>query len=121
LERVHVVLRRQDDDYCDPLELRGDSALGIPGLLNVLRAGRVAIANALGSGLLSSGALMGFLPAICRKLLGEELAMPSVGTWWCGEKPALDYVRENVRTPMSRRKWSICRKVQPGVVRTNVA
>ena len=95
LERVHVILRRQDDDYCDPLELRGDSALGIPGLLNVLRAGRVAIANALGSGLLSSGALMGFLPAICRKLLGEELAMPSVGTWWCGEKPALDYVREN--------------------------
>ena len=95
LKRVHVVLRRQDDDYCDPLELRGDSALGIPGLLNVARAGRVVIANALGSGLLSSGALMGFLPAICRKLLGEELAMPSVGTWWCGEKPALDYVREN--------------------------
>jgi uncharacterized circularly permuted ATP-grasp superfamily protein/uncharacterized alpha-E superfamily protein len=95
LKRVHVVLRRQDDDYCDPLELRGDSALGIPGLLSVARAGRVVIANALGSGLLSSGALMGFLPAICRKLLGEELAMPSVGTWWCGEKPALDYVREN--------------------------
>ena len=95
LKRVHVVLRRQDDDYCDPLELRGDSALGIPGLLNVARAGRVVVANALGSGLLSSGALMGFLPAICRKLLGEELAMPSVGTWWCGEKPALEYVREN--------------------------
>ena len=74
--------------------MRGDSALGIPGLLNVARAGRVVVANALGSGLLSSGALMGFLPAICRKLLGEELAMPSVGTWWCGE-PALDYVREN--------------------------
>jgi uncharacterized circularly permuted ATP-grasp superfamily protein/uncharacterized alpha-E superfamily protein len=95
LKRIHVILRRQDDDYCDPLELRGDSALGIPGLLNVARAGRVVIANALGSGLLSSGALMGFLPAICRKLLGEELAMPSVGTWWCGEKPALEYVREN--------------------------
>ena len=55
---------------------------------------RDIVANALGSGLLASGALMGFLPAICRKLLGEELAMPSVGTWWCGEKPALDYVRE---------------------------
>lgn len=95
LKRVHVVLRRQDDAYCDPLELRGDSALGIPGLLNVVRAGRVVVANALGSGLLTSGALMGFLPAICRKLLGEELAMPSVGTWWCGEKPALDFVREN--------------------------
>src|SRR5574343_289092 len=95
LKRVHVILRRQDDDYCDPLELRGDSALGVPGLLNAARAGRVVIANALGSGLLSSGALMGFLPAICRKLLGEELAMPSVATWWCGEKPALEYVREN--------------------------
>lgn len=95
LKRVHVVLRRQDDDYCDPLELRGASALGIPGLLNVVRAERVVIANALGSGLLSSGALMGFLPAICRRLLGEELAMASVGTWWCGEKPALEYVKEN--------------------------
>ena len=95
LKRVHVILRRQDDDYCDPLELRGDSALGIPGLLNVARAGRVVIANALGSGLLTSGALMGFLPAINQKLFGEELAMPSVATWWCGEKPALDYVREH--------------------------
>ena len=53
------------------------------------------VANALGSGLLASGALMGFLPGICRMLLGEELAMPSVATWWCGEKPALDYVREH--------------------------
>jgi len=95
LKRVHVILRRQDDSYCDPLELRGDSALGIPGLLNVARAGRVAIANALGCGLLASGALMGFLPAVCRRLLGEELAMPSVATWWCGEKPALEFVREN--------------------------
>jgi uncharacterized circularly permuted ATP-grasp superfamily protein/uncharacterized alpha-E superfamily protein len=95
LKRVHVILRRQDDAYCDPLELRGESALGIPGLLNVARAGRVVIANALGSGLLASGALMGFLPAICRHLLGEKLAMPSVATWWCGEKPALDYVKEN--------------------------
>lgn len=95
LKRVHVILRRQDDDYCDPLELRGDSALGIPGLINVARAGRVVIANALGSGLLGSGALMGFLPAICRRLLGEKLAMPSVATWWCGEKPALEFVKEN--------------------------
>ena len=95
LQRVHVILRRQDDGYCDPLELRGDSAIGVPGLLNVARAGRVVVANALGSGLLASSALMGFLPGICRVLLGEELAMPSVATWWCGEKPALDYVREH--------------------------
>ncbi len=95
LKRVHVVLRRQDDDYCDPLELRGESALGIPGLLNVVRSGRVVVSNALGSGLLASGALMGFLPAICEFLLGERLLMPSVATWWCGEKPALEYVREH--------------------------
>lgn len=96
LKRVHVILRRQDDDYCDPLELRGDSALGVPGLLNVARSGRVVIANALGSGLLGSGALMGFLPGICEHLLGEKLLMPSVATWWCGEKPALKYVREHL-------------------------
>lgn len=95
LKRVHVIFRRQDDSYCDPLELKGESALGIPGLLNVVRAGRVTVANALGSGLLGSGALMGFLPGICERLLGEKLAMPSVATWWCGEKPALDYVREH--------------------------
>src|SRR5574343_325328 len=95
LKRVHVILRRQDDSYCDPLELRGDSALGVPGLLNVARAGRVVIANALGSGLLGSGAVMGFLPAICERLLGEKLLLPSVATWWCGEKPALEYVRKH--------------------------
>ena len=95
LKRVHVILRRQDDSYCDPLELRGESALGVPGLLNVARTGRVVIANALGSGLLGSGALMGFLPAICERLLGEKLMMPSVATWWCGEKPALEYVKKH--------------------------
>jgi uncharacterized circularly permuted ATP-grasp superfamily protein/uncharacterized alpha-E superfamily protein len=96
LQRVHAILRRQDDDYCDPLELRGDSALGVPGLLMAVRAGRVLVANALGSGLLGSGALMGFLPAIARRLLGEELAMPSVATWWCGEKPAQKFALEHL-------------------------
>ncbi|MDR3324059.1 MAG: circularly permuted type 2 ATP-grasp protein [Zoogloeaceae bacterium] len=91
LKRVHAILRRQDDDYCDPLELRGDSALGVPGLLLVARAGRVLIANALGSGFLSSGAVMGFLPAIAQRLLGETLQMPSVATWWCGERPAREF------------------------------
>lgn len=95
LKRVHVILRRQDDDFCDPLELRGDSALGIPGLMQVVRAGRVLVTNALGSGIMASGALMGFLPGICQRLLGEALAMPSVATWWCGEKPALDYALEH--------------------------
>ncbi|MBL8397268.1 MAG: circularly permuted type 2 ATP-grasp protein [Candidatus Accumulibacter sp.] len=91
LRRVHAIFRRLDDDYCDPLELRGDSALGIAGLLQAVRAGNVLVANALGSGLLESAALPGFLPGICEKLLGEPLAMPSVATWWCGEQAALEY------------------------------
>ncbi|MDD3352035.1 circularly permuted type 2 ATP-grasp protein [Zoogloea sp.] len=97
LKRVHVILRRLDDDFCDPLELRSDSALGVPGLLGVVRAGRVLVANALGSGLLESAALPGFLPGICRHLLGEELAMPTVATWWCGEAPAKTQVLANLR------------------------
>ena len=96
LSRVHTILRRLDDDYCDPLEFRGDSALGVPGLLQAVRAGKVLVANALGSGLLESAALPGFLPGACQKLLGETLAMPSVGTWWCGEPPALEFTIDNI-------------------------
>ncbi|WP_034295408.1 circularly permuted type 2 ATP-grasp protein [Herbaspirillum sp. RV1423] len=91
LRRVHAIMRRLDDDYCDPLELRSESALGIPGLTQAARSGNVLIANALGSGVLESTALHGFLPAISRRLLGEELALPAVASWWCGEKPALEY------------------------------
>lgn len=97
LKRVHAILRRLDDDFCDPVELRADSALGIPGLLSAVRAGRVLVANALGSGLLESAALPGFLPGISRHLLGEELAMPSVATWWCGEEPARAEVIKNIK------------------------
>lgn len=92
LKRVHAILRRLDDDYCDPLELRADSALGVSGLLGVVRAGRVALANALGAGVLESAAWLGFLPGAAELLLGEKLRLPSVATWWCGERPALDYV-----------------------------
>jgi uncharacterized circularly permuted ATP-grasp superfamily protein/uncharacterized alpha-E superfamily protein len=90
LRRVHAILRRQDDDFCDPLELRADSALGVPGLTDCARRGSVLVANAIGSGVLESGAMMGFLPGLARRLLGEELAMPSVATWWLGEPAALD-------------------------------
>jgi uncharacterized circularly permuted ATP-grasp superfamily protein/uncharacterized alpha-E superfamily protein len=94
--RVHAILRRLDDDFCDPVELRADSALGVPGLISVVRAGRVTIANGLGSGVLESAAWMGFMPAAARRLLGEKLRLPSVATWWCGERVALDYVLENL-------------------------
>ena len=93
LQPVHGVLRRLDDDFCDPLELRPDSALGIPGLLQVARAGRVVLANALGSAFLESPAILGFLPAIARRLIGQELELPAVPTWWCGEQAAWADVR----------------------------
>ncbi len=96
LRRVHAVLRRLDDDFCDPAELRSDSALGIPGLLQVVRAGRVTLANALGTGVLESASWLGFLQPICDWLLGENLALPSVATWWCGERPALEHVIANL-------------------------
>jgi len=96
LRRVHAILRRMDDDYCDPLELRGDSAIGVPGLLDVARAGRVLIANALGSGVLESPGLLGFLPRICERLRGEKLAIPSVATWWCGEAPVCEQALEMI-------------------------
>jgi uncharacterized circularly permuted ATP-grasp superfamily protein/uncharacterized alpha-E superfamily protein len=92
LRRVHAILRRLDDEFCDPVELRADSALGIPGLLHVIRAGNVLLANALGTAVLETGAFAGFYPALSERLLGEKLAIPSIATWWCGEAPALDYV-----------------------------
>jgi uncharacterized circularly permuted ATP-grasp superfamily protein/uncharacterized alpha-E superfamily protein len=96
LQPVDVILRRLDDSYCDPLELRGDSFLGIPGLVQAVRSGNVAVANALGSGLVESPALMPYLPELCRRLLGEELQIPSVPTWWCGEPRALEHVLANL-------------------------
>lgn len=92
LRRVHAILRRLDGDYCDPVELRADSALGIPGLLHAVRSGNVLVANALGSAVLETSAFTGFYPAVSERLFGEKLKMPSIATWWCGEAPALDYV-----------------------------
>ena len=96
LQQVHVIVRRVDDDYCDPLELRADSALGVPGLVEAVRRGNVLVTNSLGSNLPESGALLGFLPSICERLLGEPLKMPSVGTWWCGEAAALEHAIEHL-------------------------
>ncbi|MET0509876.1 MAG: circularly permuted type 2 ATP-grasp protein [Burkholderiaceae bacterium] len=90
LQRVSVILRRLDDDFCDPLELRADSALGVPGLTEAFRRGNVVIANGLGSGLLESGTLLGYLPSLARHVLGEALRLPSIATWWCGEPAALE-------------------------------
>ena len=96
LKRVHTILRRLDDDFCDPVELRADSALGVPGLLAAVRLGNVFVGNALGSGVLESAAWLGFLPSIAERLLGQRLILPSVATWWCGERPAFESVIANL-------------------------
>jgi uncharacterized circularly permuted ATP-grasp superfamily protein/uncharacterized alpha-E superfamily protein len=89
LEPVHGILKRMDDEFLDPLELRADSTLGVPGLLQVIRAGNVQVANAPGSAFLESPALLGFLPALSEHLLGETLSLPSLSTWWCGEQAVM--------------------------------
>lgn len=96
LERVDVILRRVDDEFCDPLELRNDSMLGVPGLVEAARAGNVTLANLPGSSLLQSPAFMAFLPGLCRHILGEELKLPSVATWWCGQKSAENHVSKHL-------------------------
>ena len=96
LEQVDVILRRVDDGFCDPLELRSDSLLGVSGLVDAIVAGNVKVANALGSGLIESAAIMPFLPSLSRHLLGEELQLPSVATWWCGQSNALEWVLKHL-------------------------
>ncbi len=96
LQQVDVILRRVDGDFCDPLELRGDSFLGVAGLVDAIAAGNVRVANALGSGLIETAAMMPFLPGSRRHLLGERLKMPSVATWWCGQDYALNWVLDHL-------------------------
>jgi uncharacterized alpha-E superfamily protein len=89
LRQVDVILRRMDDDFCDPLELRGDSSLGIPGLVQAVRAGNVVVANTLGSGMAEGAAILPYVPELSRFLLGEEPLLRSVPSWWCGEPAGL--------------------------------
>ncbi|MCW2758209.1 MAG: hypothetical protein JWO46_1955 [Nocardioidaceae bacterium] len=89
-EPVDVILRRVDSAWSDPLELRGESQLGVAGLSEAVRRGTVRVVNGLGAGVLENPALMPFLPAICRALLDEDLALPSVPTWWGGDPEGLD-------------------------------
>jgi uncharacterized circularly permuted ATP-grasp superfamily protein/uncharacterized alpha-E superfamily protein len=96
LRPVDVILRRVLDAFCDPLELRGDSLLGVPGLLQAARGGHVVLANALGSGIIENPGLAPFLPLLCRQLLGEDLKLPSLQTWWCGQSSDCDYVLANL-------------------------
>jgi uncharacterized circularly permuted ATP-grasp superfamily protein/uncharacterized alpha-E superfamily protein len=105
LQPVDVIFRRLDDSFCDPLELRSDSSLGVAGLVEAARAGNVTIANALGSGVIETAAIMPFLPGLCRRLLGEELMLPSVPTWWGGQPSELQYVLEHLDQLVTKRAF----------------
>jgi len=96
LERVDVIIKRLDDTWCDPLELRRDSLLGIPGLLQVIRLGNIAVVNPPGTSILENYGLMAFMQNACKFLLNEPLLMPSVATWWCGQTKELNFVLANL-------------------------
>ncbi|MGR9035134.1 MAG: circularly permuted type 2 ATP-grasp protein, partial [Gammaproteobacteria bacterium] len=96
LEAVDVILRRVDDSFCDPLELFDGSRLGVAGLLEAVRRGNVAIANPLGSSILENPGLLAFLPRLARYFLNQDLKLPSVATWWCGQRRECDFVLQNL-------------------------
>ena len=96
LQPVGVLVRRVDDTFCDPLELHRESLLGPPGLLQTVRNNSVMVANPLGSGVLENPGLMAYLPRVAKVLLGQDLRLASVPTWWCGEEQALAYVVDHI-------------------------
>jgi uncharacterized circularly permuted ATP-grasp superfamily protein/uncharacterized alpha-E superfamily protein len=96
LKRTDILIRRVDSDFCDPLELDDSSLLGVPGLVQVAQGGQVALANQLGACALETPALLAFLQPLCRRILGEELQLPSAATWWGGQSEPLDYILNNL-------------------------
>ena len=96
LQRVGMVVRRVDDTFCDPLELQRESLLAPPGLLQAVRNNTVVVANPLGSGALENPGLMAYLPRIAKVLLGQDLRLASVPTWWCGDEQARAYVVDHI-------------------------
>jgi uncharacterized circularly permuted ATP-grasp superfamily protein/uncharacterized alpha-E superfamily protein len=104
LDPVDVVLRRLDADWCDPLDLRPDSRLGVPGLVETARTGAVSVLNGLGAGVAENPGLVPYLPALCRALLGEDLLLPGPPTWWCGDSftHVEAHLDELVLSPVSR-------------------
>ncbi len=103
LEKVDVIIRRIDDVYCDPLELKADSQLGVAGLLQVIRSGNVSIANPPGSSILENPGLMPFLQNISKHFFGTGLLMPTIASWWCGQPKELKYVLNNIQSLVIKR------------------
>ena len=103
LKQVDVVLRRVDDAYVDPLELREDSHLGVAGLLDVVRRKNVAIINPVGSGVIENPGLIPFMPAVAKYFLNEELILPQIASWWCGQETEKNYVLNNLSNLVIKR------------------
>ncbi|CAM5773395.1 hypothetical protein LMIY3S_04164 [Labrys miyagiensis] len=95
LKRIDAIVRRLDADFADPLELNASSRIGVPGLVQALRQRTIALANSLGAGLVEASAMLAFMPALARRLLGQDLLIPNVATWWCGEESVRDEVERN--------------------------
>lgn len=106
LKQVDLIFRRVDSEFCDPIELRTDSLLGVAGLVAAVRANNVVVANALGSGILECEAIKSFLPSLCQQLVGEEIEIPSVATWWCGQTRERNYVRSHFDSLVIRPTFS---------------
>jgi uncharacterized circularly permuted ATP-grasp superfamily protein/uncharacterized alpha-E superfamily protein len=96
LKQVDVVLRRVDDVYTDPLELKEDSQLGVAGLLDVIRRQHVTVINPVGCRILENPGLIPFMQGIARYFLNEELILPQIATWWCGQENEKKYVLEHM-------------------------
>lgn len=95
-KRVDVIYRRIDDDFLDPLAFRADSSLGVPGLLSVYRAGRVTLANAIGTGVADDKSIYPYVPDMIRFYLSEEPILNNVPTWQCRKKEDLEYTLANL-------------------------
>jgi uncharacterized circularly permuted ATP-grasp superfamily protein/uncharacterized alpha-E superfamily protein len=98
LKKVDAIIRRVDSKFCDPLELRSDSQLGVAGLVNVIREDNVCMINPIGVGILENIGLNPFMKNIAKFFLDEELLLPQIATWWCGQKKELDFVIKNIKT-----------------------
>lgn len=105
LAPIDVLVRRPNSDVCDPLELNGQSSVGVAGLVQACRDGSLAVANPLGSGLVESPVFMAFLPRLCQHLLNEKLKLPGVATYWCGEPDSLELVLQNIDRMILKRTY----------------
>ena len=103
LRKVDTLIRRVDSQYCDPLELRNDSQLGVAGLVNVVRKDNLSMINPIGVGILENIGLNPFMKNIAKFLLDEELILPQIATWWCGQEKELDFVLKNIRNLIIKR------------------